>query len=60
LIDDVIQTGRTARAAMEALNFLGWPKKNKDSKHLLIEVIESYQFILNFVVNKFKQIKIKI
>ena len=27
LIDDVIYTGRTARAAMEALNFWGRPKK---------------------------------
>ena len=29
LIDDVIYTGRTARAAMEALNFWGRPKKIK-------------------------------
>ena len=29
LIDDVIYTGRTARAAMEALNFWGRPKKVK-------------------------------
>ena len=29
LIDDVIHTGRTARAAMEALNFWGRPKKVK-------------------------------
>ena len=33
LIDDVIYTGRTARAAMEALNFWGRPKKNKASHH---------------------------
>ena len=29
LIDDVIYTGRTARAAMEAINFWGRPKKIK-------------------------------
>ena len=33
LIDDVIYTGRTARAAMEALNFWGRPKKIKLFKH---------------------------
>ena len=33
LIDDVIYTGRTARSAMEAINFWGRPKKNKASHH---------------------------